>query len=74
MKPLASILVLLIYWTPALPLPSQDVAEEKIVTTRSGLKLADVRIGGGAPVNQGMLVILDYRCEAPVWCNPLFAS
>ena len=40
---------------------SQDVGEEKIVTTRSGLKLADVRVGGGTSVNQGMLVILDYR-------------
>ena len=40
---------------------AQDVKEEKVVTTKSGLKIADVRIGGGTPVNQGMLVILDYR-------------
>lgn len=39
----------------------QDVREEEVITTKSGLKYADVRIGGGTPVNQGMLVILDYR-------------
>ena len=42
-------------------LQPQDVGEAKTVTTRSGLKLTDVRVGGGTPVNQGMLVILDYR-------------
>ena len=39
----------------------QDVREEKVITTKSGLKYADMRIGGGTPVHQGMLVILDYR-------------
>ncbi|CAL5219455.1 g1290 [Coccomyxa viridis] len=43
---------------------TKDVIEEKVVTTRSGLKIADVRIGGGTSVNQGMLVILDYRATA----------
>lgn len=39
----------------------QDVGEEKIITLKSGLKYADIRVGGGMPPNQGMLVILDYR-------------
>ena len=42
--------------------PSQDVKEEKMVTTRSGLKYVDKRIGKGAPVQPGQLLILDYRC------------
>ena len=29
--------------------------------TRSGLKYVDKRIGGGAPVQPGLLMILDYR-------------
>jgi hypothetical protein len=32
-----------------------------VVTTRSGLKYVDTRIGGGAPVQPGQLLILDYR-------------
>lgn len=31
------------------------------MTTASGLKYADKRIGGGAPVSKGLLLILDYR-------------
>lgn len=40
---------------------AQDVKEERLVTKRSGLKYVDVRIGGGAPVQPGQLLILDYR-------------
>jgi FKBP-type peptidyl-prolyl cis-trans isomerase len=39
----------------------QDVVEEKFVTTPSGLKYADKRIGGGAAVSKGLLLVLDYR-------------
>ena len=35
--------------------------EETYVTAASGLRYADKRIGGGTPVNLGMLVVLNYR-------------
>ena len=40
---------------------AQDVKEQRVVTTSSGLKYVDMRIGGGAPVQPGQLLILDYR-------------
>ena len=39
----------------------QDVTIGKVVTTGSGLRYTDKRVGGGQPVTQGFLVILDYR-------------
>ena len=46
-----------------MPAMVQEVkeGEEKYVTAASGVRSADKRIGGGASVNRGMLVVLDYR-------------
>ncbi|KAK9909539.1 hypothetical protein WJX75_003819 [Coccomyxa subellipsoidea] len=43
---------------------TKDVKDQKIITTPSGLKYVDRRIGGGAPVERGFLIILDYRATA----------
>ena len=37
-----------------------------MVVTRSGLKYVDKRIGGGAPVQPRLLMILDYRFGGPI--------
>ncbi len=39
---------------------TKDVTAAKEVTTSSGLKYTDVRIGGGQRPEKGYLVVLDY--------------
>ncbi|BDA42776.1 Peptidyl-prolyl cis-trans isomerase FKBP17-2, chloroplastic [Coccomyxa sp. Obi] len=43
---------------------TKDVKEQKVVRTASGLTYVDKRIGGGAPVTKGFLILLDYRATA----------
>ena len=46
----------------------QDVKEQTPVSTASGLTYVDKRIGGGAPVTNGFLIVLDYRQSSTVLC------
>ena len=48
--------------------------EARVVTTRSGLQYVDKRIGGGAPVQPGQLLILDYRCDKAACTAPSRSS
>ncbi|KAK9813233.1 hypothetical protein WJX72_011154 [[Myrmecia] bisecta] len=40
---------------------TKEVANAKEVTTASGLRYTDLKIGGGAPMQRGFLVVLDFK-------------
>lgn len=46
--------------TPAVADPTKPVAKEKVVTTPSGLKYVDLKVGGGTEAKTGKTVMVNY--------------